>query len=284
MWQVSGTLQITSQQAIKELYRAINSQQEQVIIVTGDAKKFKAFLDKRQKPSNKSTAVAKKPQNLQRAKQAYLNKDLENFMRELLASYLQIAPELVDLETEFSELGFDSLLVIRLADALQQKYTLAVEASLFFEYTRPQELISYLSSKLKNTSEEAEKVIKETNTAFTYTPHQELLTSKQKVFSRVANHSIADCTKTIQRIAIIGISGRYPMANNLEQFWVNLIQGKDCITEVPDNRWSIAEHCHPDQGTAVQLGKSYGKWGDFYRAYMNSIRYFFILPLREQNL
>ena len=32
-----------------------------------------------------------------------------------------------------------------------------------------------------------------------------------------------------QDIAIIGMAGRFPDANNLDEFWDNLIQGKDCI-------------------------------------------------------
>lgn len=31
-------------------------------------------------------------------------------------------------------------------------------------------------------------------------------------------------------IAVIGMSGRFPMAENVEQFWANLVGGKDCIT------------------------------------------------------
>ncbi|MFO0943142.1 MAG: polyketide synthase [Pirellulales bacterium] len=33
-------------------------------------------------------------------------------------------------------------------------------------------------------------------------------------------------------IAIIGISGRFPGAKNVEQFWQNLMQGKDCISRL----------------------------------------------------
>ncbi|KAF6617514.1 hypothetical protein H6F38_29360, partial [Paenibacillus sp. EKM208P] len=40
-----------------------------------------------------------------------------------------------------------------------------------------------------------------------------------------------------EQIAIIGISGRYPQAKNMEEYWSNLEQGKDCITEIPAERW-----------------------------------------------
>ncbi|WP_139487919.1 SDR family NAD(P)-dependent oxidoreductase [Brevibacillus dissolubilis] len=42
-------------------------------------------------------------------------------------------------------------------------------------------------------------------------------------------------------IAIIGVSGRYPSANNLEEFYQNLRAGKDCITGFPKDRWKDYE-------------------------------------------
>ena len=35
-------------------------------------------------------------------------------------------------------------------------------------------------------------------------------------------------------IAIVGLSGRYPKARDLKEFWQNLRDGKDCITENPE--------------------------------------------------
>ncbi|MCO1604482.1 SDR family NAD(P)-dependent oxidoreductase [Desulfosporosinus nitroreducens] len=39
-------------------------------------------------------------------------------------------------------------------------------------------------------------------------------------------------------IAIIGLSGRYPGARTIEQFYTNLREGKDCITGFPKDRWN----------------------------------------------
>ncbi|HYK02059.1 MAG TPA: SDR family NAD(P)-dependent oxidoreductase [Thermoanaerobaculia bacterium] len=38
-------------------------------------------------------------------------------------------------------------------------------------------------------------------------------------------------------IAIIGMAGRYPKAKNLAQLWDNLVQGRDCIEEIPADRY-----------------------------------------------
>ncbi|NVO09894.1 MAG: SDR family NAD(P)-dependent oxidoreductase [Bacteroidales bacterium] len=40
-----------------------------------------------------------------------------------------------------------------------------------------------------------------------------------------------------QDIAIVGMSGRYPKAKNLNELWENLVQGKDCIETIPDVRF-----------------------------------------------
>ncbi|WP_268626493.1 SDR family NAD(P)-dependent oxidoreductase [Paenibacillus alvei] len=66
--------------------------------------------------------------------------------------------------------------------------------------------------------------------------------------------------KTDQDIAIIGLAGRYPMADDISEFWAHLANGQDCITEIPEERWNYTKHYHPDRNHA---GTSYGKWGGF---------------------
>lgn len=43
-------------------------------------------------------------------------------------------------------------------------------------------------------------------------------------------------------IAVVGMAGRYPQARNLRELWANLVQGKDCIEEIPDTRLSQRLH------------------------------------------
>ncbi|MGW1409041.1 SDR family NAD(P)-dependent oxidoreductase [Streptomyces sp. NPDC002403] len=64
-------------------------------------------------------------------------------------------------------------------------------------------------------------------------------------------------------IAIIGMSGRYPQAENTEEFWANLTAGRDSITEIPPGRWPLEGFYEPDRATAIATGRSYSKWGGF---------------------
>ncbi|MEV7775551.1 SDR family NAD(P)-dependent oxidoreductase, partial [Kitasatospora sp. NPDC086791] len=61
-------------------------------------------------------------------------------------------------------------------------------------------------------------------------------------------------------IAIVGLSGRYPGARTLEEFWANLADGRDSVTEIPADRWDHGPYFDPDRDAP---GKTYSKWGGF---------------------
>lgn len=59
------------------------------------------------------------------------------------------------------------------------------------------------------------------------------------------------------KIAIIGMSGRYPDAMNLDEYWENLAAGRNSIKEVPAFRWEIDDYY---DATPYKKGKTYCKW------------------------
>src|SRR5690606_19177014 len=61
-------------------------------------------------------------------------------------------------------------------------------------------------------------------------------------------------------VAIVGLSGRYPQAADVHEYWENLKAGRDCITEIPATRWDHGAYFDPEKG---KIGKSYSKWGGF---------------------
>ncbi|MFU1858509.1 SDR family NAD(P)-dependent oxidoreductase [Sphingobacterium sp. NGMCC 1.201703] len=61
-------------------------------------------------------------------------------------------------------------------------------------------------------------------------------------------------------VAIVGMDCIFPGAKNLEEYWRNIILGKDSVTEVPDERWNKELYYKPDSdGPDV----SHSKWGGF---------------------
>ncbi|MEL7248296.1 MAG: beta-ketoacyl synthase N-terminal-like domain-containing protein [Bacteroidota bacterium] len=61
-------------------------------------------------------------------------------------------------------------------------------------------------------------------------------------------------------IAVIGLSALFADARNVEEFWTNIIQAKDSITDVPANRWKIEDYYDPDPSVP---DKTYCKRGGF---------------------
>ncbi len=58
-------------------------------------------------------------------------------------------------------------------------------------------------------------------------------------------------------VAIIGMAGRFPGADDIETFWNNLAAGRDSVTPIPPSRWDLAGFYDPERGAT---DRSYSKW------------------------
>ncbi len=70
------------------------------------------------------------------------------------------------------------------------------------------------------------------------------------------------------KIAVIGYSCRFPQADNADEFWNNILHGRDCITEIPKERWELDGFY--DNNSDNNSKTSYSKWGGF----LGSISYY----------
>ncbi|HBJ88019.1 MAG TPA: beta-ketoacyl synthase, partial [Verrucomicrobiales bacterium] len=68
-------------------------------------------------------------------------------------------------------------------------------------------------------------------------------------------------TNRNEGIAIIGIGCRFPGGvNDTEAFWKVLVEGRDVVSEVPPDRWSVDRFYDAEPGL---VGKTIAKWGGF---------------------
>ncbi|OBQ35070.1 MAG: hypothetical protein AN485_14480, partial [Anabaena sp. MDT14b] len=74
-------------------------------------------------------------------------------------------------------------------------------------------------------------------------------------------------TKEINRklhttpIAIIGMASLMPQSRTLRDYWQNIVNKIDCITDVPSTHWSVEDYYDPNPRTAED--KTYCKRGGF---------------------
>ena len=61
-------------------------------------------------------------------------------------------------------------------------------------------------------------------------------------------------------IAVIGMASLFPQSKNLREYWENILKKANCITDVPESRWSIQDYYDPDSNAP---DKTYCKRGGF---------------------
>ncbi|MEH1774725.1 MAG: beta-ketoacyl synthase N-terminal-like domain-containing protein [Nostoc sp.] len=62
-------------------------------------------------------------------------------------------------------------------------------------------------------------------------------------------------------IAIVGMASLLPKARNLREYWQNIVNKIDCITDVPSTHWSVEDYYDPNPRTTED--KTYCKRGGF---------------------
>jgi hypothetical protein len=63
-----------------------------------------------------------------------------------------------------------------------------------------------------------------------------------------------------EAVAIVGMACLYPGSPDLETYWGNILEGRDLVTEVPADRWSVS---HYYRGADAPNDRSVSKWGGF---------------------
>lgn len=206
-----------------------------------------------------------------------LNKT-EAYLKEVLSDEIKIPVSKIKSQAPLEEYGIDSVLMVALTRQLEQDFG-EISKTLFFEYQTIAELGEYFVNQyrerllellvldqpkpLANANYQEEKEVEQkTVSSMTNSPTNRLTKSRRKRRRRVQRRQRNNKLESIQReeIAIIGVSGRYPQANNLHTYWENLKQGKDSIREVPPERWDWRENFDTNKHNN---GSIYTKWGGF---------------------
>ncbi|MEE8059503.1 MAG: beta-ketoacyl synthase N-terminal-like domain-containing protein, partial [Pseudomonadales bacterium] len=204
----------------------------------------------------------------------------------LFGETIKLAVSKIDAEESWENYGLDSIMITQLNQQLSHIFG-EISKTLFFEYANLRRLTRYLINDNPQAcmdwtglTEKGLSTLEKTTTEFALKDPFPPLVSLKKTLSRHRT-SLADKPNRPEPIAIIGLSGRYPQADTLEAYWQNIKAGKDCITEIPEARWSLQGFFHADQQEAVAQGKSYSKWGGFLHGFADFDPLFFHISPRE---
>lgn len=270
-----GLQAIGNEKGMEVLLRALNSPYEEVIVVQTETAKLDIIegllKGAEMAPDSAKTDLV--------TTSAELGEATENYLKKILAEELKLAESCFISTEPWEKYGINSMSIVKMTNKIEKDFG-PVSKTLFFEYQNLQELVQYFAEshkeiildKLVHNEQKASKPltasplmgkdIKEDkkigkNRFFNVSPGSNPERAREGN-NKAKNH------KNNTDIAIIGISGKYPMAENLEEFWENLKTGRDCITEIPQERWDYQRYYKKGKGIK---DKAYSKWGGFLADY-----------------
>ncbi|MBR3771445.1 MAG: polyketide synthase dehydratase domain-containing protein, partial [Clostridium sp.] len=199
-----------------------------------------------------------------------LLESIKEYLTESIAQELQEDKKQIWRNRNFMEMGIESNSLIHLSSQLEEELGVELYPTIFFEYQTIDELSNYLESSFQQPLavffsrvdkeelfDDAEQVI-EAETATEGFMEQEEKVSETQNETNSENNSVMD--QELDRIAVIGMSLKFPMSDTPEEFWENLKNSKDMITEIPKDHWDVEQWF--DEDPAVP-NKTYSKWGSF---------------------
>ncbi len=299
--QSMGIRSLGSAAGIRALEQGLNSKLTQLLPLQGNPSRIRASIlgdiartgDAQQKPEPPSvsprhnvTPQAVRP-SLDASSSASplpaptvqleLRSVAERFVTAILSDIIKLPPSRINVRTALESYGIDSVMIVRMNEELEKAFG-PLPKTLLYEYQSIAELAAYLveqhaesiSARLMpqpvREAKQAAVPLAAASETISESGMAESAGSASVTRTRFSarNANASDRKKTghlMTDIAIIGLDGKYPMASTLEQFWSNLAEGKDCVTEIPQDRWSVTpEFYDPDRN---RPGTSYSKWGGF---------------------
>lgn len=190
----------------------------------------------------------------------------EEAVGKLVLTRLEDATKQLDSDSPFYEHGLESVDLLYLVKEIESLIETKLYPTLLFEYTTIRELATYLSEQYPQYF----SAVQPTGIAM-----PEVSVSH---FKREDDFEAGSAALPMESIAIIGLAGRYPHANNVEEFWEQLLQGRDSITETPGTRWDIESYFSSEKGVP---GRTYSKWGGFMEGHDQFDSLFFSISPHE---
>ncbi|HEU0123299.1 MAG TPA: SDR family NAD(P)-dependent oxidoreductase, partial [Bryobacteraceae bacterium] len=256
-----GQRPLETAQGLNALRIAVGAGASHLAVIAGEENQIRAFLS-----GASSTSAAPKPANSLSTDPLLVDRLAER-LRAVFARITGIASRQIELREPLENYGIDSLLITKLNRELGETFG-SLPKTLFFEHRTLESVAQRL------VSEQASASSKWAGSAVSSIP-----LSVTRVSSALApNPQRVDRSEPI---AIIGLSGRYPGAATLDQFWENLAGSQDAVREIPVDRWAVEGFYEEDPERAVEEGKSYSKWGAFLDGFAHFDPLFFRIAPRD---
>ncbi|AHM66821.1 polyketide synthase [Paenibacillus polymyxa SQR-21] len=294
MRQNMGITPLQTESGIQALYQCLTSSKDQVMVLEGEPEKIEAYLAKAVSQAGIRAIQASVP----KLDAGLLYEKTLYRLKALLGEVTRLSVGSIEAQEPLERYGIDSIMITQLNAKLAESFG-ELSKTLFYEYQTLRALAEYLASEYAlecmqwvGMSTDKERV-EETAATARYAEEESTPVAEQTIAETVATKSsrsyvkpVRSCAESVaeetrEPIAIIGMAGKYPGSRDMNEYWENLKAGKDCVSEIPQERWKLEGFFHPDKEEAASHGKSYSKWGGFIEGFAEFDPLFFNIAPRE---
>ncbi|KID58857.1 hypothetical protein JF50_03130 [Pseudoalteromonas luteoviolacea] len=204
--------------------------------------------DKRDNPkatqSMSSTSIQQPQHNTD---PSVLTEFVHNALFDIASAALDMAPNELDADESFADYGVDSILAIQMLDEINAKFNVNLPATLLFDYPSIDTLSAYIIAEHKeqvvavmpaqsdsNASEQAVEAQPSPDSTHNLRKHS----SHSKVVQAEQENLTTQAPTHRGKIAIVGMSGQFGDADNLEEFWSMLAEKHTSVKA--QTRWDLS--------------------------------------------
>ena len=306
----SGLRGLRTEEGIGALLQILMSDETQVIVTKGERRKIEKVLrvagagragtEPTPVTANEPVAVASVVEPVPVEGSGELFARTVEYLKDRLSQVFRIPKGRIDVAAELGEYGIESIQIMELMRLLSKDFE-SIPGTLFFEYRTIQELAEYFTEHQAGRLAEllglersaavdpgavAESAPVAAMPARPVAPQgrfAELRRGAPGLDGVSSAGQVGDRGRAAGRprdVAVIGISGRYPKAWNLDEFWKVLERGQDCIEEIPPHRWDKDEYYAAEKTP----GRTNSKWGGFIDGAENFDALFFNMSANQAAL
>ncbi|MFJ8966505.1 beta-ketoacyl synthase N-terminal-like domain-containing protein [Lentzea sp. NPDC102401] len=189
---------------------------------------------------------------------------------------LKVSADDLDVDVDLSEYGLDSVIITQLATMVNDALGTDIKPTTMFDHPNLRELAAHIAgehgARLADRLGLRPAAVPVAKEPVRETPRAPVTPPRQVPAAQ---------DRGTDAVAIIGMSGRFPQADDLDAFWRNLSEGRDCISEVPADRWDWRE-LYGDP--FAEEGRTTVKWGGFMDGVADFDPEFFGISPREARL
>ena len=271
-----GIKGLDTEKGIDCFVKALSSEFSPILVMQGERKKINkglGVIDSDNHIEDKAkiiSDVAPITKNSIENKQ-YLYDLLKKDLLKMVTETLRIKESVFSHDKDMMEYGLDSISLTQFFSELSEKFSLFLTPAVFYEHPTLNSLTEYLVDEFDEQLNSYFGVDSSQNQiAITQqkTEKLETLSSSELISSRfeesIVGYSLENnrAGTTNSEIAIVGVAGVMPQSDSLEEFWTNLVNKNDLVSEIPEERWDWQLY---QANTVGEKNKTNSKWGGFIR-------------------